>query len=188
MKIVSAVAVASMLALAAGCAASPPTPSARATADDAARSVNEMLDDWHDAAAHADEGRYFGHFAEDGVFLGTDATERWDVAAFRAYAHPRFASGKAWSFRAMDRHVTFDDGGKLAWFDEALTTAGLGPARGSGVVRRDAAGHWELVQYNLTITVPNERFAEVKRLLEASPPGDAGAPAPVGPPVDAGAK
>jgi hypothetical protein len=168
-------ALASILALSAGCAASPSTPSARAVADEAARAVNESLDDWHDAAAHADEGRYFGHFAPDGVFLGTDATERWDIAAFRAYAHPRFAKGKAWSFRAMDRHVTFDEGGKLAWFDEALTTEGLGPARGSGVVRKDAGGHWEIVQYNLAITVPNERFAEVKRLLEASSAADAGA-------------
>src|SRR6266545_7462239 len=34
-----------------------------------------MLDDWHAAAAAADEARYFAHFATDAVFLGTDATE-----------------------------------------------------------------------------------------------------------------
>lgn len=38
-----------------------------------------MLDDWHQAAAVADEARYFGHFAPNGVFMSTDATERWDV-------------------------------------------------------------------------------------------------------------
>src|SRR5262249_42795332 len=60
-----------------------------ASADPGAE-IGRVLDDWHDAAAHADEARYFGHFAPGGVFLGTDASERWDVAAFRAYAHPRF--------------------------------------------------------------------------------------------------
>jgi hypothetical protein len=34
---------------------------------------------------------------------------------------------------------------------------------------RDAAGQWKIAQYNLTITVPNERFGEVKALLESSP-------------------
>ena len=39
--------------------------------------IGRELDDFHDAAAHADEARYFGHFAAGAVFLGTDATERW---------------------------------------------------------------------------------------------------------------
>ena len=72
--------------------------------DDA--SIVTVLDDFHDAAARADEPRYFDHFADDGVFLGTDATERWDVNAFRAYAHPHFAKGKAWDMHAVRRHVT----------------------------------------------------------------------------------
>jgi len=76
----------------------------------------DALDDLHDAAARADEERYFAHFARGGVFLGTDATERWDVAAFRAYAHPHFARGKAWSLRGVRRNVAVR--GDLAWFDE----------------------------------------------------------------------
>ena len=36
-----------------------------------------VLDDWHAAAAAADEDRYFAHFAPDAIFLGTDASERW---------------------------------------------------------------------------------------------------------------
>src|SRR5205085_2708511 len=67
--------------------------------------VAKVLDDWHDAAAKADEPRYFAHFAETGVFLGTDATERWPVAAFRVYAHPHFSSGKAWTRKPSERHV-----------------------------------------------------------------------------------
>ena len=46
-------------------------------------SIDAALDDWHRAASAADEARYFSHLADDAVFLGTDATERWDVRAFR---------------------------------------------------------------------------------------------------------
>ncbi len=128
------------------------------------REIARVLDDWHDAAAKADEGRYFGHFASNGVFLGTDATERWDVASFRAYAHPHFAKGKAWTMRAISRHIAFAEGARIAWFDEGLETVNLGPARGSGVLVREN-GAWRIAQYNLTITVPNERFKEVRDLL-----------------------
>ena len=42
----------------------------------------------------------------DAVFLGTDGTERWDLTAFRAFAHPYFAKGKAWSFRSVRRKAS----------------------------------------------------------------------------------
>ena len=101
---------------------------------------------------------------DGGVFLGTDATERWEAPAFRAYAHPHFARGKAWSFRAARRAVTVR--GDLAWFDEDLETQNLGPARGSGVLSlRD--GKWLIEQYVLSITVPNARFRAVRDLLAA---------------------
>jgi hypothetical protein len=152
------------LALAA-CAASqsaPAPPQSSAAADRSA--IDRTLDDFHDAAAHADEARYFAHFAARGVFLGTDATERWDVAAFRAYAHPRFASGKAWSFHATLRHVDFSQDNAVAWFDELLATERLGPARGSGVLVREG-GTWKVAQYNLSIPIPNERFDDVQRAI-----------------------
>jgi ketosteroid isomerase-like protein len=129
----------------------------------ATKAIAAVLDDWHEAAAAADEARYFGHFAPDAVFMGTDASERWDVAAFRKYAHPHFAKGKAWSFRAGRRAVMVK--GDFGWFDEDLVTPNLGPARGSGVMRHDGQA-WRIVHYNLTITVPNERFKEVKALLD----------------------
>lgn len=123
----------------------------------AERHVGEVLDAWHAAAARADEAAYFGLMAEDAVFLGTDATERWSKAAFRAYAHPHFAKGKAWRFRALRRVVLFSADGELAWFDEDLATEKLGPARGSGVLRREQGG-FRIVHYNLALTVPNDRF------------------------------
>jgi ketosteroid isomerase-like protein len=130
--------------------------------------IGELLDAWHAAAARADFEGYFGRMTEDAVFLGTDASERWDRHAFEAYAKPHFHDGKAWSFRATRRSVMIVRDGSLAWFDEDLATPNLGPARGSGVVRR-VADRWRIAHYNLTITVPNERFGEVKALLEGTP-------------------
>jgi len=135
-------------------------PSART--EDMAR-ASATLDRFHAAAAAADEAAYFSFFAEGGVFLGTDAKERWTVPEFRAYAHPRFASGKAWSFRAIRRDLSVR--GDLAWFDEDLDTPNLGPARGSGVLVRDSKHEWKVAQYNLSIPIPNERFADVKKVI-----------------------
>jgi ketosteroid isomerase-like protein len=129
--------------------------------------IGAVLDDWHDAAAKSDEARYFGHFTPDAVFLGTDATERWDVKAFREYAHKPFSEGRGWEMRAVKRNITIG-GADVAWFDEELGTKNLGPARGSGVLRYQQ-GAWKIAQYNLTITVPNDRFKEVKTLLETAP-------------------
>ena len=122
-----------------GCSSAPPRPVA-ANVGDERRAIAGVLDDWHRAAAEADEARYFAHFTDDGVFLGTDATERWSTAEFRAFAHPHFARGRAWAFRATRRDIVVDPGGRLAWFDEDLATDTVGPSRGSGVLRRDAAG------------------------------------------------
>jgi hypothetical protein len=146
---------------------------ARAPQPVAAPPPEHLLDEWHDAAAHADEERYFGFFAPNAVFLGTDATERWTLPQFRAFAHPHFAKGKAWSFKSVRRDVVVN--GEIAWFDEDLATPNLGPARGSGVLVHQVDGTWKIAQYNLTITVPNEKMKAVKALIE-------GTSAPAGPP------
>ena len=127
--------------------------------------VAAVLDDWHAAAAAADEARYFGHFAPDAVFLGTDATERWTVEEFRRYAHPYFAKGKAWSFKAVERHITLSTDGSVAWFDERLDTPNLGPARGSGVLVR-AGGAWKIAHYDLSVPIPNALMKEIKERIE----------------------
>ena len=129
--------------------------------------VNVALDDWHAAAAAADEERYFSHFADDAVFLGTDAKERWTVAEFKAYAHPHFAAKKAWTMHASRRAVTVRE--PYAWFDEDLTTEKLGPARGSGVLVKDRDLNWKIVQYNLALTIPNEKLPAVRALLDGAP-------------------
>lgn len=129
----------------------------RAPADTAP--VDAALDAFHAAAARADAPALLERFAQDGVFLGTDATERWQGGAFRAFLAARFADGRGWSMRSVRRAVTLH--GDTAWFDEDLAHARLGPLRGSGVLLRDAGGAWRVAQYNLALTVPNERFEAV---------------------------
>lgn len=125
------------------------TPSKNATTE-----VNQVLDNWHQAAAKANFTDYFDALAEDAVFIGTDATENWNKKDFQAYAKPHFDKGKAWSFTAVERHVFFDASGNLAWFDELLNTQ-MKICRGSGVLVK-VNGQWKIKQYVLSMTVPNE--------------------------------
>ncbi len=133
-----------------------------------ADAVGTVLDDWHQAASVADEARYFNHFAPNGVFMGTDGTERWTVSEFRIWAKPHFDKKKAWSFKAHHRHVDFSADGKTAWFDEALDTPNMGPCRGSGVLIR-IGKEWKIAQYNLSIPIPNPLANEVVKRIAGVP-------------------
>lgn len=130
--------------------------------------VEATLDALHREAAQANEDAYFALFAPDGVFLGTDATERWTVEEFRAYAHPHFAKGKGWTYTVKTRHVSLSDDGAFAWFDETLDNKGLGDCRGSGALR-NTAGAWKIVQYNLTIPIPNALAKEFAERIREQP-------------------
>src|ERR1051326_5593578 len=115
--------------------------------------VNAVVDDWHKAAAEADEDRYFAHMTSAAVFMGTDATERWNATEFREYAHPYFAKGKAWTFIPHDRHV-ISQGDDVGWFDEKLDSESYGELRGSGVLIK-MNDEWKIAHYNLSIPIPN---------------------------------
>lgn len=64
-----------------------------ARADDAAL-VEASLDEFHESAARADTAAYFGVMTEDVVFLGTDASERWQGQAFRDFVTSHFSAGR----------------------------------------------------------------------------------------------
>jgi ketosteroid isomerase-like protein len=138
-----------------------------ATTNATSPSVEATLDAWHQAAATADEAAYFGAMTPEFAFLGTDATERWDVASFREFAHPYFAKGKAWTFVPRDRHVIVR--GNVAWFDEKLDSASYGECRGSGVLRR-VGNRWEIAHYNLTIPIPNDLAKSVVGMIREKKP------------------
>ena len=164
-------------------AANPAAPVPPAPADPKV-AVATVLDDWHRAAAAANEARYFSLFTPDAVFMGTDGTERWTVDQFHTWSKPFFAKGKAWSFKSVSRTVFLSKDGQTAWFDEALDTPNLGPARGSGVLVKEPAG-WRIAQYNLSVPIPNDLMGEVTNRIatyaKTKPSAPAAPTAPVPP-------
>jgi pimeloyl-ACP methyl ester carboxylesterase len=151
------------------------------------RQVFAVLDELHDAAASALTvgpaafDRYFACFAPDGVFIGTDATERWTVAQFKDYARPLFAVKKGWKYtlKPGSRHIAISADGRTAWFDELLENAKYGTCRGTGVLTRgtqtqpdgnapaESEGKWLIAQYHLTMPVPNELAERVSKMIKA---------------------
>ena len=123
------------------------------------KEINEVLDAWHLAATEADFDRYFSLMTNDGVFLGTDATENWQNQEFKEFSKPYFDKGKAWSFSAVERNVYVSEGADYAWFDELLDTQ-MKLCRGSGVLKK-VDGNWKIAHYVLSIAVPNENVGEL---------------------------
>lgn len=129
----------------------------------AAADAADALDAFHAAAAAADVDGLLARFDPEGIFLGTDARERWQGEAFRAFVRERLAGGRGWVMRSRQRHL--DVQGPLAWFDEHLDHAALGSLRGSGVMRRGQDGRWRVLLYDLSVPIPNEDLARVRALL-----------------------
>ena len=129
--------------------------------------IDALLDAFHRAASNAKFDEYFGMFAPDGVFIGTDATERWTVEQFKAYAKPHFDKGRGWTYVVVERHVNVAVDDRHASFDELLDNATLGRCRGTGVVRR-VAGAWKIELYHLTIPIPNALAEDVVKRIRAA--------------------
>ena len=129
-----------------------------------------VLDRMHAAASRADGDAYFGLFTPDARFIGTDATERWSLAQFRAYATPYFSQGKGWTYRPHDRVATLAPGDCrcIVWFDELLDNDAYGLTRGSGVLRLTDDG-WKIEQYVLSFTVPNDTAKSGVGLIAQDP-------------------
>jgi hypothetical protein len=164
--------LATILALAAGCTAPDgDAPQEAAVVDRAAETaaVERVLNDLHRLASDADFDAYFQLFAEDAVFMGTDATERWSIPEFQGYAIPADGTPpRGWTYEMTERHVYLDADANSAWFDERLDNANYGETRGTGTLIKTEAG-WRITQYNLTIPVPNDLAADlVARIRDAA--------------------
>lgn len=125
--------------------------------------IHDLLDNWHKAAAEADEDTYFGSMTYDGIFLGTDASERWGRDEFYTWAEEYFQREKAWAFTPYDRYIDFSADGQTAWFDEKLETW-MDVCRGSGVLVKTNDG-WKIKQYNLAVLVPNDKIQDYLKVL-----------------------
>lgn len=127
-------------------------------------SLNRMVDAWHRAAATADEDAFFGAMTPDGIYIGTDAGERWLRDELRSWAASAFERESAWDFKPSDRFVYFSADGATAWWEEKLDTW-MGVCRGSGVARLTPAG-WRIAHYHLGVTVPNEKIKPFIALMK----------------------
>ncbi|MFT5295848.1 MAG: hypothetical protein ACI9YH_001864 [Colwellia sp.] len=120
--------------------------------------INKVLDTFHQAAANADQKLYFSLLDEQAVFLGTDGSERWTRKEFYDFVTPYFSKGRGWAYKSRQRNITFIsteiNGEQLAFFDELLDNNNYGECRGTGVIRLTPQG-WKILQYNLSIPVPN---------------------------------
>ncbi len=135
----------------------------------AAPEVARVLDAFHAAAAKGDGEAYFALLHDDGVFIGTDASERWTKPQFRAWADDAgyLKNGKGWSYTPRDRNVSFSRDLNTAWFDELLDNAKYGECRGTGVLLRDR-GAWTITQYSLSLPIPNEVTLRVGEVIRSA--------------------
>lgn len=124
--------------------------------------IESVLNDFHAAAAAADWDRYFSLMSDDGVFLGTDAGERWPKAEFMSYAGGR----SGWTYYPGERHVDLTPDGNSAWFDELLDSESYGTSRGTGVLIKTDAG-WKIAQYHLTFPIPNSLARDITDQIKA---------------------
>ncbi|MBI1226545.1 MAG: hypothetical protein GC192_15025 [Bacteroidetes bacterium] len=125
--------------------------------------INKLMDDWHHAAAVADEDTFFGSMTADGIYLGTDASERWLRDEMKEWSKKYFERETAWAFTPHDRHVYFSENGQTAWFEELLDTW-MGPCRGSGVLVKTPDG-WKIKHYDLAVAVANDIVNDYIKLL-----------------------
>ena len=127
--------------------------------------INSILDKWHKDAAETNFDSYFDAIADDGIFIGTDATENWNKKEFMAFSKPFFDKGKAWDFTSLERNIYFSTDGKTAWFDELLNTQ-MKICRGSGILVR-INDDWKIKHYVLSMTIPNDKTNEVISIKSA---------------------
>ena len=113
-----------------------------------------LIDQWHQAAATADEDIFFGFMTVSCIYLGTDITEKWKRDELKEWSIKFFDRESAWAFTPFEREIYFS--GNTAWFDEKLETW-MGECRGSGVLVY-IDGEWKLDHYHLSVTIPNEKI------------------------------
>lgn len=134
--------------------------------DELAKTINTTIENWHAAAGEANFNAYFDLIAENGIFIGTDATENWVKDDFMSFAKPYFDRGKAWDFKTLERNIFLSSTSDLGWFDELLDTQ-MGICRGSGVVTK-INDQWKIQHYVLSIAIPNENVPAVAAMKKTS--------------------
>ncbi len=124
--------------------------------------IDNLLTKWHKDAGESKLYEYLATLSHDAVYLGTDATEHWTKKNFETYCKPYFDKKTTWNFKLVKRNIYFSSDYNCAWFDELLDTD-LGLCRGSGVLQKKE-NKWQIEQYVLSPTLPNEKTKAVVKL------------------------
>lgn len=122
--------------------------------------IDSLMNQWHTDAANANFNGYIGLMDSTCNYIGTDATENWMRDDFAAFCKPYFDKKTTWDFTTMQRDIRINETKNTAWFDEILDTH-MGTCRGSGALELKN-GKWKLMQYVLSVAIPNESMKEVK--------------------------
>ena len=93
-------------------------------------------------------------------YIGTDATENWKRDEFASFCKPYFEKKTTWDFKTVHRTIQLNAENNTAWFYEILDTH-MGTCRGSGTLE-NSNGEWKLMQYVLSVAIPNESMNAVK--------------------------
>jgi hypothetical protein len=128
------------------------------------KTLDPIINEWHQNAANAAFDAYFGITTDDFVFLGTAPEERWSKDEFKAFCRPYFDKKSTWNFTPSSRQWNFSNDGITAWFDERLDTWMEG-CRGTGILSK-IDGKWYLAYYNLHVLIENEKikpFIELRK-------------------------
>ncbi len=131
--------------------------------DKAVQSIDSLMNAWHHAAAVADEVTFFGTMTEDGIYIGTDPTERWLRDDLAVWAKKYFDRESAWAFKPLSRTIKVGESGEIAWFDELLDTW-MGTCRSTGIVVRKN-GNWKIIYYHLSVAIPNDKIDGYRVLI-----------------------
>ncbi len=130
---------------------------------DPKEAINQLMNNWHQAAAKADENAFFESMTPDGIYVGTDASERWNREEMRVWAKPYFDRGTAWSFTAKSRNISISKDGDIAWADEVLDTW-MGDCRSTAIlVKKDQ--DWKIKYFHVAIAVPNDAVDGYLKLI-----------------------
>lgn len=121
----------------------------------------QVLDLLNQYSSDADWDKYFALYRKDGIFIGTDASERWGMAEFEHYSRPT----KGWRYDLTERHLI--QHGDVILFDELLNSPAYGVSRGTGtLIKTD--GDWKIAQYHLSFPIPNEIAKQITAEIKAA--------------------
>eukprot|EP01038_Epipyxis_sp_PR26KG_P007436 gene7436-10132_t len=144
-------------------------------------SIDELLDEFHLAAAQSNLRDYLSCFHQSGTFIGTDATENWNMAQFYEYCEPHFSNKEGWEYipiqnsRKLVSIALPDNNGDLVismcTFDELLLSPGLTntTCRGTGsAIYNKEKNNWLITSYHLSIPIPNEHLINCINTIKKS--------------------